>query len=147
VGAGYEYSALESKGVLRSIPKYEKLPVDIPGDYASSQGRISYSRISPSETMKDGSYIWVRLENGEFRYVDRSTMPTGASSHADLAGGSDVVSAGEITVKDGKIIEMNNNSGHYKPPVSALYNAANELYNMGAATSETIITAVKQSNL
>jgi hypothetical protein len=59
------------------------------------------------------AYVWAK--NGEI-YCG----PHGVLHHSSLQSGKKVKCAGMIRVKNGKVEYVNNDSGHYKPPLEAL---------------------------
>ena len=78
----------------------------------------------------------LRRMSGKFNYVvtqDRrlvvgKAFPDPGGGHIDLAGGLDVVAAGEVKVLDGKIVYLDNSSGHYRPSGSGAVRAATEAF-------------------
>jgi hypothetical protein len=64
----------------------------------------------------DGTYKVVVMPDGTIRYA-----PAWAGSHADIAGGSQVQSAGQITFENGQVTGANITSGHYRPPIGQGY--------------------------
>ncbi|MGW4892309.1 RHS repeat-associated core domain-containing protein [Kitasatospora sp. NPDC004240] len=67
----------------------------------------------PIEEVKKatGKFIYVVMPNGELRV----TRLSDSAGHIDLAQGKDVIAAGEFKVFDGRLKEINNKSGHYRP--------------------------------
>jgi RHS repeat-associated protein len=65
----------------------------------------------------DGTYKVVVMPDGKIRYA-----PSWAGTHAEIAGGSKVQSAGEITFNNGKAAGANITSGHFQTPVGEGYN-------------------------
>ncbi|KAA9165863.1 hypothetical protein FPZ12_005140 [Amycolatopsis acidicola] len=51
--------------------------------------------------------------------------------HSTLANGQPISAAGEMTVKNGKITHVNNNSGHYMPQIQQSANIIDELNSHG----------------
>lgn len=67
----------------------------------------------------NGLYTYVVNENGKLIFGKRNNPddPTKRSPHPLLIGGKDpkVQCAGMIDIRNGKIFNVNHNSGHYKP--------------------------------
>ena len=55
-------------------------------------------------------------------------------NHSSLLSGQPVICAGEITVRDGKLLSIDNNSGHYKPDVQNLADCVRALEYAGMNT-------------
>ncbi len=68
----------------------------------------------------DGKYHYAIDEEGDL-YVAKVVDRIGV--HSDILQGASVLSAGEITFKNGHISEINNKSGHYMPSTSMLHRA------------------------
>jgi RHS repeat-associated protein len=69
---------------------------------------------TPSQLLtKAGRINYVVMEDGSLRLGRQNKNPGGG--HIDLAGGDPVVAAGELTVVQGKILHVDNTSGHYMP--------------------------------
>lgn len=67
--------------------------------------------------LKDQTYIYVQDHQGRF-YLH--IKKRGLINHTSLSNGKAVLAAGGLKVKDGKIIEVDTFSGHYKPTVEQL---------------------------
>jgi len=64
--------------------------------------------------------------------------------HSSLSAGKPVASAGEIFVKEGKLLEINNRSGHYLPSMEVFGQVIAELEARGVSTAETkVVKALK----
>lgn len=86
------------------------------------------------KTQQSGRFNYVVTESGEL-ILGRSgtTKPNG---HIDLAQGKDVLAAGEARFANGKLISLDNNSGHYKPSgSSAALEALTAFKNQGLVPS------------
>ncbi len=57
--------------------------------------------------------------------------------HSSMLAGSPVASAGTIKVEQGKLLELTNYSGHYKPPGKTLDHVLAELKALGVPTAKT----------
>ncbi|MCD9875433.1 hypothetical protein [Streptomyces guryensis] len=71
--------------------------------------------------------------SGNFAYVvlEDHTLVIGKTTdgHVSLAGGKDVLAAGVARIRSGKIIELNNDSGHYRPYGPYAGQAAEDAFN------------------
>ncbi|MEU1285888.1 hypothetical protein ABZ449_16775, partial [Kitasatospora sp. NPDC005856] len=71
---------------------------------------------------RTGNYVYVVLADG--------TLLIGkGDGHIALTKGADVLAAGEVRFKSGRMTEVNNKSGHYKPHGVNAQNAAVEAFN------------------
>ena len=77
-----------------------------------------------------GKGLYVVDTQGNF-YVAMHEKP-GRFHHSTLVGGEPVLAAGEIVVRNGKVVEISNASGHYKPHVNNLRWMVDELGRAGA---------------
>ena len=119
----------ERESLLVTRPKIGKRNIRIGGKPAS-----------------DGIYIYVIDQFGNL-YAQHSLADSGDQAvvsgqdkyfhHSSFLGGSKVISAGEIFVEKGKIVKINNNSGHYQPEHSALEKGAEVLRNTGLIDNKT----------
>ncbi|MCV7288948.1 methyl-accepting chemotaxis protein [Mycolicibacterium wolinskyi] len=71
-------------------------------------------------TMDPHGNLYVSLEHAR-----------GRIHHSTLSSGKPVTGAGELTVVDGRLIELTDNSGHYRPLRSNTQNVIDELANQG----------------
>ena len=62
------------------------------------------------------SFIYVL---GPDKKVYTGEYNRGTFNHSSFLSGSPVMGAGELVVKDGKIVEITDKSGHYEPDDSA----------------------------
>ncbi len=70
--------------------------------------------------LADGNYLYVVVPDGEIRF---SELPRPQSNihHPELVKGKQVIAAGIFKMFDGKIIMINNESGHYMPDMDSVY--------------------------
>jgi len=61
-----------------------------------------------------GEYIFVWNENGEILIADQGNAAT-RTLHSQLGRGAAVAAAGALEIKNGRVVSINNLSGHYKP--------------------------------
>lgn len=59
--------------------------------------------------------------------------------HSSLIGGQATLAAGRLSAKDGKIIQIENDSGHYEPGHQQMRNLLDRLHLYGADLSQTTI--------
>jgi hypothetical protein len=62
--------------------------------------------------------------------------------HSSLLAGKPVASAGELFVKDGKLLEINNRSGHYQPAMEVFGRVLEELRARGLNTERVKVVDV-----
>jgi hypothetical protein len=77
----------------------------------------------------EGKYIFVMDRGGNFYALP--LQKGGRFRHSSFFGGKPIASAGEMTFRDGKLVGINRQSGHYLPPREALKNALRELEHDG----------------
>ena len=66
------------------------------------------------------------------RSVDPATNSALRSNHSSLVGGADVAAAGTMKVRGGKVEELADDSGHYKPSLPHTHQAFEQLVGGGA---------------
>ncbi|OFX13042.1 MAG: hypothetical protein A2516_00695 [Alphaproteobacteria bacterium RIFOXYD12_FULL_60_8] len=109
------------------------------GEYGRPVGRNG-------ERLDQGEYMYVVTTGNEFRYLPKHAWDNGGfdqyRSHSQLAGGGLVYAAGGFKVDSyGYIVEIDNYSGHYRPPgKKGVYYAINLLERMGVKTKAGKIT-------
>ena len=97
-------------------------------------GRLMYANTGEPVVPRSGnsySYVFVMLPSAGI-YV-RAKDPL-VFHHHDLAGNAPVVAAGEIFFSDGRLLSINNRSGHYRPPPECLKIVLSLLQSKGAKT-------------
>ncbi len=78
-----------------------------------------------------GLAIFVMDQDGNL-YVKK--QPTGGKfHHTSFLAGEPVAAAGEVTVRKGKLVEINRISGHYKPSLDQLGQAVGQLERQGVS--------------
>ncbi len=79
-----------------------------------------------------GKAIFVMDENG--RIFASTYQKVGQFHHSSFLAGKPVAAAGEIIVKNGKVIALNNQSGHYRPTAEVVMQFLKELQRRGVKT-------------
>ncbi|WP_051366796.1 WXG100 family type VII secretion target [Hamadaea tsunoensis] len=105
--------------------------------YVDSEGKLRSAADGTLFDTADGTSahsarpraVYVMDENGNLYASNYHQV--GAFHHSSFTGGQPVASAGEITVKEGVVTQMNNGSGHYKPTPSHYYQGRDELLAQG----------------
>ena len=59
-------------------------------------------------------------------------------NHSSMLAGKDVLCAGCLGIKNGLLVSVDNNSGHYKPTAENLLNAIDALNNQGVLLTDTV---------
>ena len=80
----------------------------------------------------NGKYTYALKTNGELVFAKRASKDRGKRSpHPSLIGGKNptVKMAGMIDIRNGKIYDVNADSGHYRPNIKSLSKVENMLYN------------------
>jgi len=109
------------------------------GKIVDRQGNL-YDTSSSSSVFGagQGKSIFVMDEYG--RIYASKYQAVGKFHHSSMLEGKPIASAGEITVKNGKITEISNRSGHYQPTQQMNTQVINELKSRGVASSSIKIT-------
>ena len=77
-------------------------------------GSISNGKISMyGKTLASGKFDFVVMLDGQILL---------GRKHTFLSGGADVLAAGELKIRGGNIVGINNLSGHYKPNLNVSSN-------------------------
>ena len=63
--------------------------------------------------------------------------------HSSFLAGAPIASAGEMLIVDGQLLELNNSSGHYRPPVSISNQVVEQLKLLGVDMSMAIIDMIE----
>lgn len=71
--------------------------------------------------------------------TDRGDKQLGLVNHSSTVRGKDVAAAGDMTVRDGRLETLSNISGHYRPDVGMLHQAAHTIGTKGAMHNDTQI--------
>ncbi len=87
----------------------------------------------------DGTYPYVLLPDGELRFSDKP-WPDSKMRHPELCRGEEVIWAGIFIMKDGKVISISNESGHYAPNSDSLYFVRMAFKFWEAPLSESLVT-------
>lgn len=102
-----------------------------------AQGRLFDTR-NATTWSGDSKAIFVMNADGE---IFASTyQKAGVFHHSTLAGGQPVSAAGELSVIDGKLVEISNRSGHYQPNAMFTNQALGTLRNAGVSLSGVTVT-------
>ena len=91
----------------------------------NEMGNIAYQK--NGKVLPDGKFLFVLDKKGALYLADeKNSFNLGNNKtfqHTSFLSGGHVQCAGEICIKDGKIININNGSGHYVPTVRQLFQA------------------------
>ena len=108
-------------------------------------GRLIDAKGQPFDTSKgaslfsdgDGRAIFVMDEQG--RIFASNSHSRGQFHHSSFLSGRPVASAGELVVRDGRILEITRRSGHYTPTEAQLNQFVERVRSSGVDLSGTII--------
>ena len=95
----------------------------------------------------NGRAIFVMNADGEI-FASKSQI-RGEFHHSSLAGGQPVAAAGELVIENGRLVEITNRSGHYRPEVDFTNQALASFQNQGVNLSgvKVIDDATKQERV
>lgn len=77
--------------------------------------------------------IFVMTPMGEIYFSDKPIFRE--FHHSSFIAGNDVAAAGELRIKDGKLLSVNNRSGHYRPTYAHILQFLLELQTQGLHTN------------
>ncbi|AWY43954.1 hypothetical protein DKY63_30205 [Pseudomonas putida] len=83
-------------------------------------------------------FIYVLSSDFEFRLVEQ-VEGRGRCNHSYMNGGLPVVCAGEVAIEKGKVVGINNLSGHYRPSEKSLHVCLEVLRGKGVVSEECCI--------
>jgi hypothetical protein len=83
--------------------------------YAGGSKKGELFDTSRSQTYASGAGSAIFVMTPEGKIYASEYHEAGAFHHSSLAQGKPVAAAGELTVKNGNLIEVSNRSGHYEP--------------------------------
>ena len=87
---------------------------------------------------RGGTMLYVMTGDGRFYGTFDGKL--NVLHHSSINQGKPVASAGEMLLIEGELMEIDNSSGHYKPPPEALDQAVTQLRKLGVDLSRTKIT-------
>ncbi len=102
---------------------------------AVDQIKISSPPPAPTSAKRFGYAIYVMDEKGQFYLSFESSKQE--FHHSSFLAGQPVACAGEMVIYQGKLLLINNQSGHYRPPPAALdqaLDALQRLYHIDIST-------------
>ncbi|MBC6463587.1 hypothetical protein, partial [Actinomadura sp. HBU206391] len=92
----------------------------------------------PSRWAENGEWIFVMDRYGNL-YANGKSKP-GRFQHSSFLAGDEVAAAGEFVVHDGKLVSINDASGHYEPPAEYLQQVVKMMRDAGADIDDDMIT-------
>ncbi len=123
-------------------------PSDPQQKYLNSEMQMKYN----TELDEDGYFCNMNdsLWEGEYNFVLTCEDPPKLlcdkdKNHSYLANGKKVLAAGSLVFQDGKLVEMTNNSGHYRPTDEEMLATIKALYDASGETLEYFISYLGQS--
>jgi len=124
---GVTYLTEKEREAYEVFVQHDKI-VDAKGNLVDTNGSISINL--KGETEKVDYAIFVMGEEGNLYLSKYSEV--GKFHHSSFLGGKPISAGGEITIEKGVIKEINNGSGHYKPPLKLVEeNMTKELQHRG----------------
>ncbi|MFC2061138.1 hypothetical protein ACFLUV_01345 [Elusimicrobiota bacterium] len=93
------------------------------------------------DILRDGTYLYAIDTDNRFRYVPLNEKNKQYIYHTQLAEGKNVFGAGDFTVRDGRILQINTRSGHYMPKPAYINYAYAALRLQGFDVSKTGLVA------
>lgn len=98
-------------------------------------------------TIPDGNYLYIISPKGGLYIANQSELNALNLRHSSIRAGQPVLCAGEITIKEGKITQIDNGSGHYKPSWSNLMMSCLYLKNKGILNEDCIIHTINHDGV
>ena len=92
----------------------------------TKDGTLLFPGASPARPYNDGNYVFAVDKGGS---LILGTRTENALPHPTLIGGKDprVLTAGELVIKNGEIVEINNQTGHFRSDINSLLHAKDAL--------------------
>jgi len=126
-----------------------------PGKQSGSDVNTSAGISNKGNLQTSGKILTPSIKNGNVSVggkplqgkVDFVITKTGeikmGSNHTNLSGGDNVFAAGELKFRDGKLVGVNNASGHYTPTMEQGKSFLNQLQKVGIDVSEAHLNLMK----
>lgn len=89
---------------------------------------------------RNGFAMYVLAPDGRVYYTFDHVQ--GAFHHSSLLAGAPVAAAGDMTILDGRLLEISNSSGHYRPPPRSLDQILDRLREMGVELEGVKVTVL-----
>ena len=87
----------------------------------------------------NGQHIFVMNAAGQF-FAGKGMA--GVIHHSSFLAGGAVSAAGEVSIRDGRMVSISNNSGHYQPGPAYLWQAVKQLEVLNAPLDEIMVSVV-----
>ncbi|TAL58699.1 MAG: hypothetical protein EPN84_12485 [Legionella sp.] len=148
VSNNYKSSDPENKVPMLFAPSRAKFRVHIFRGQFYQNGKLFNTE---SMTSHPNGYASFTLNaNGElsvFNHFRHKRINNDYFAHSSMNAGSPLVSAGELHIKDGKLLMMSTGSGHYRPTLLSIYRTLQYFSQKGIDVSETeILTFTNPAN-
>jgi hypothetical protein len=85
-------------------------------------------RAVDEKMLADGDYLYIISPKGSLYAINNEELPGNKLHHSTLRSGQLLICAGKLSVFNGKIIKINNSSGHYTPSYEQLIFGALRLH-------------------
>ena len=101
------------------------------------------------ETLEDDDYLYVLTRENRWLLCPKVELSCGASvKHSSLSRGKPVRAAGVVKVREGRVIRISNDSGHYRPGAASMRTMIRWLAEQGvSAESYVLDLSVKNRGL
>ncbi|RUR18427.1 hypothetical protein ELY21_08180 [Legionella sp. km535] len=133
-----EFFNPEERDMLRAVIRQGAF-YNAGGEVLDTQKSISHG--------KEGFAAFTLNVNGElsiFQHIDHDK--TGIA-HSSMNAGVPVVSAGEIEIKNGKLISITEHSGHYRPSLYSMYKTLDYFRKQGVDISDVKVLTFSSSKI
>lgn len=134
---GEQTGSTEMGHVIRYFDDAERAALEVKvcgGKLCDPHGKLLDPEVN-SRPERGGSFMYAMTGHG----IIYGTFDAKLHSvhHSSLLAGEAAACAGDMIVVGGELIEVDNTSGHYKPPPDALDQVVKQLVEMGADLSQT----------
>ena len=92
----------------------------------------------PAGECRDGLAIYVMLASGALY----ATFSSNSVHHPALADGAPVAACGTMLIRHGRLLMVDNCSGHYRPPAACLEVVVRRMRDMGVSVTEADVCVV-----
>jgi hypothetical protein len=107
------------------------------GRLYDADGNLLDTRAATSAHSGGGNAIYVMDKDGNI-YVSK-TQEVGEFHHSSLGGGEPVAGAGELRIREGRVVGINRKSGHYQPGEEHLQQVVDHLRSQGVDIDSSAI--------
>ncbi len=143
----FDVLSRNSRYAHMAIPGHDGLLYDVNNQLITTQTYAKDKEYPNLYAMDKYGNIIFKILDG---LVQEADLPEGRAkanrfNHSSFNAAGDVICAGKITIKDGRLMGIDNDSGHYKPNRSQVHKCISILYHDGVDLSQCTVTITEYS--